>query len=131
MVNDFGVLRTDLKYGRLIAAPTKYHSSAKQTPPLFTIHRSPFTVHCFYQWADRVVRPYSESAFMVVGHDHWACRVFESVCEADTSVIHYSLFTIHCSLNKTTMPVCGRLIATPTKYHSSAKQTPQSFTFSP
>ena len=75
------------------------------------IHYSPFTVHCFYQWADRVVRPYSGSAFMVVGHDHWACRVFESVCEADTSVIHYSLFTFHCSL----LPTKGTGSSAPTR----------------
>ena len=51
MVNDFGVLRTDLKYGRLIAASTvkarfvsvghgdsavPFYPSAKQTPQSFT-----------------------------------------------------------------------------------------------
>ena len=56
------------------------------------------------KWHDRVVVPYERfigSAFTAVGRDHWARRYGNLCATAHTSVIHYSLFTVHCSLNKT------------------------------
>ncbi len=60
---------TDLRSnGRLIAAPTLEYG--------------------YLPRADRVVRPYKGSAFVVVGHADPGVPLFLFVCEADTSVIH-------------------------------------------
>ena len=48
-------------------------------------------------WADRVVRPYSDSSFRVRRARRPCRAAFSFVCAADTSVIHRSLFTVHCS----------------------------------
>ena len=79
------------------------------------------------RWADKIVCRCSKS---FVGRDHWARRNIKFVRGVHTSVIHCSPFTIHCSPNEMSASYRGRLIAAPTKYHSSAQQTHPSFTLS-
>ena len=73
-------------------------------------------------WADRVVRPYSDSSFRVRRARRPCRAAFSFVCAADTSVIHRSLFTFHCSLNKITVSVRRRLTAAPMRVYESASR---------